>query len=774
MNRAILLGAFAMLVGCGDDKHPGYVAPDSNGGARAAGGKYNKAGSAGMAGRAGSSGTSTRGASGGTAGDDSTEELGGSAGTAGYAGTAGQAGQAGYAGTAGDLGVAGVAGAAADRLAPVVAIVSPVEVTDPNAAGVLVGDTVDVTCSIVPGSAPGSTADPSSLRIKMSQASVQFSPITSNTPVGNSVTQRFSLSAISHGPAAITCTGYDSSMWPLSATTTINTLVDRGPVVEITDPKDKAPVSLNDVLPIKFKVSANPLPNLASIVDNKAAIKLPNLLVSSSNLTPTLALLDSGVYSYTASANFADRATFLAGTLPDGLTPIRVTASNLRDATTTAFRVVNVDSAPPTISITSPAPDASVVIGRNSQLIFEVIDPAVGSNPGTGVDIDSVTVIINNRPESYKSDKPVRWVHTHLNGVERFTFSFVLADLKDTGAQASIQITASDLARNATASGVTQSYSVDTEPPTVDLDPPTVRDVYTNGSNGNTCSSAFDPLGEAVSDKQIIAGQDFFRVLVWEQANAAPLLRFAGIDNTASTDTGTDAPVQLWLQTDVTKSLLIDTDNDENHYCDEIDKASATPKNLAPVTPGGTAPNILGDDTRYGTWIPASTCERAPFGALPAFMCDGNASDMLRVIRHDMVSSNPVPVVYGLPPLKSISCTGNFWELSPVIRTLRQPLGLGVDGWLCLAARAEDTVGNVGVSPIIQVCLDDPNEPGQPDCAKTVLSPPDDTTIPAWVRNWAGSNPVRLTPPRSGDRSVKCALGCTMRPQSQRQYTWGI
>jgi hypothetical protein len=67
---------------------------------------------------------------------------------------------------------------------------------------------------------------------------------------------------------------------------------------------------------------------------------------------------------------------------------------------------------------------------------------------------------------------------------------------------------------------------------------------------------------------------------------------------------------------------------------------------------------------------------------------------MKRVIDHEMGGTNPV--IFAGGQLQGDECTGNHWEI----------LGTaGKQGWVCLAARAQDKLGNVGVSAPLRVCL---------------------------------------------------------------------
>ena len=60
------------------------------------------------------------------------------------------------------------------------------------------------------------------------------------------------------------------------------------------------------------------------------------------------------------------------------------------------------------------------------------------------------------------------------------------------------------------------------------------------------------------------------------------------------------------------------------------------------------------------------------------------------------------------------TCTGNQVDIVNIGQ---------VEGWVCLAVEATDSVGNVGISAPVPVCLDDETASSQPDCAKGAIGP---------------------------------------------------
>jgi hypothetical protein len=100
----------------------------------------------------------------------------------------------------------------------------------------------------------------------------------------------------------------------------------------------------------------------------------------------------------------------------------------------------------------------------------------------------------------------------------------------------------------------------------------------------------------------------------------------------------------------------------------------------------------------------------------PAWLCDAAEDDLTRVIPQPL-GGTPT-AIYGFAPMSSGACAGDTWELIT---------SMG-EGWVCLAARVEDMIGNVGISPPIRVCIDDLVGASQcggppPECANCAPPP---------------------------------------------------
>jgi hypothetical protein len=89
------------------------------------------------------------------------------------------------------------------------------------------------------------------------------------------------------------------------------------------------------------------------------------------------------------------------------------------------------------------------------------------------------------------------------------------------------------------------------------------------------------------------------------------------------------------------------------------------------------------------------------------------ATGLTRAIPQPLVGAPPA--LYGFAPTNTSvgPCHGHSWDVESQVG----------EGWACLAARVEDYIGNVGISPPIRVCITDGIDP-PPDCAEPVAHPP--------------------------------------------------
>ena len=102
---------------------------------------------------------------------------------------------------------------------------------------------------------------------------------------------------------------------------------------------------------------------------------------------------------------------------------------------------------------------------------------------------------------------------------------------------------------------------------------------------------------------------------------------------------------------------------------------------------------------------------------------------MTTVIHHGVGSIEPV--IYAIEPVNNaldVLCTGKEWDVATAISMATED-GKPRLGWVCLAARAVDRVGNPGISPPLRICLDDGTKPARcdqippPNCTDSCTPP---------------------------------------------------
>ena len=374
-----------------------------------------------------------------------------------------------------------------------------------------------------------------------------------------------------------------------------------------------------------------------------------------------------------------------------------------------------VDGAGPKITITSPAVINAPVLGRQVKLQFAIVDGQSKVDPST------VTVRLNSgEPQVFNEDS---WGHTGDN------YTYTITDttaIQGSTFQLSVRIDASDYAKNKALS-TTAQYWLDTNPPIVDLDPPNVVEV-----RNKLCSAPFDPLGIASpNDKQNIKTAEIFRALVWDQTNGvgvAPVLHYSGVDPLS---------VRLYAQTDITQPFLIAAHNTAG-ICDEI-AIEGTPGVTSPPAPTELGPVPLAVSAFYGSkdgdvaaTIPG-VCSPGTGVVPPDYLCSQKNSDMQRVINHNLADANE-SVIYALAGT-GLECTGKVLEIGASLP----------NGWVCLAARAVDNAGNVGISAPIRVCLNNPQKP-TPACYNSSTVMPTCVTACTPPGHFKGVDPASTIP----------------------------
>jgi len=656
-----LLGLFAA---CGSDEH----AP-----------------TAGDPTRGGSAGKST-GAEGGDDGSGTGGSKGGRGGNGGSLNRAGSGGKGAMQTPTGGAGGEGAEGGAPPEpvgAPPTVSIVSPAApVTDPLGGKVLVADSMEATCKASQGKgADASAVDPATVKIAILDAtgtsviSEQLATLEPNTDLYKA--DKLSLTSVANGKIVLRCTA--SSLTHAVGTATLNLLADRGPKITITAPAKDAKLALKK--PATFTFTALPVP-VTPTGDTQADVKSVKLTINGVEV-PTTPIAPPGTYE----AKDINLNGPLFTTKPNGVTDIAITATDKRApdaATSTNTSTVYVDGEGPLVSLTSPS--NAEIVGGVVTVTFTASDPS-----GIEDTASSISVTVDSEKHGY-NDEPINW--THVAGTASYSFKF--DSRRFSTVQIPIGITATDTVGNSTTLANTAVY-LDNVGPKVDLDPLPVRVQDLNSKN---CSASFDPVGDYnANDLQSGVGYDWFRAMVWEQTNqvagSTALLHYKGTDQSS---------VKLFFRRPADKPLLINSKTPGSGICDEIGDTGNAGEvvNLTALPAWGGNPLYNGNQTDFPA-VPKCTVPSQP---PPDKMCS-TASEMWQVIGHSE-SNLSEPAIFAYAKGPGISCNGEAWSYSALAQKM--------EGWVCLAARAEDGLRNVGVSPPLRVCFDDPETPEHPAC----------------------------------------------------------
>jgi hypothetical protein len=609
----------------------------------------------------------------------------GSAGLESDAGDAGPGDGGGSGGT--DGGGAGNTDAGKDPFAPIVKIISPDAVSDPNTGTVIindgvkiVGNQIPVTCTVDRGNGDAGFGA-ATVQLEMFDAthkSVGMFPGMGTTPPTDVYSASFSFTNVDNGPISFQC----SVMYGAGkvAKATLSTFVDHGPKITLAPFATKAIPPHN--LPLDFTVAADPLSpgDMKADVDPKS-IAIEVLGHPIEVTTDDLVMGVAGHYALTVHLD--DTKTFQ--TPPSGSVPIVIRATNGRGATQVNQSNIVVDGDGPQITILSPKDDD--IIPGQQQLSFTVTDA------GSGVDPATVSVTTRGVTSAFDSMNPL-WTQQGT----MYTFLLDNSSIKALD-QIIVNIAASDLAQNTTHQDSLTLY-IDTSPPVVDLDPPLIQEA--SNASPSLCSNPFDVVGDhSVNDSTptkttFIGSTGYFttRVLAWDEANGlpnAPLRRYRGVAQDS---------VVLYVQADTGAGLLKDTTKDG--ICDEIDTSVTLPVvKMKPMQPAGNASHEKTAVEIDGV------CTSGTDTTLADALC-GKTSDLTRVIEHERRGGIVEPVIYGTVDSLAAECDEN--QVSPYALSIP-------NGWVCLAARAEDGTGNVGISPPLRFCLNDPRNGKAPPCA---------------------------------------------------------
>jgi hypothetical protein len=598
-----------------------------------------------------------------------------------------------------------------DEQGPVVAVTAPTEPDDFTAGEILTTARFTAKCTASANAATGSPVDPASVTITAFGAGVERQELAQPTTVDNEYVADMVVSDFPNGWVTIRCTASDSEIPARTNSHEIHTYLDLGPNILVLGPLDDA--SYANQIGVSFKVSAYPV----DAADDLADPDFDSVEVWVAGVDITADIPEDGATAglYQGTVTFDD-SRFDPSL--DGPNTLTITAPNERGVTRTRNVVFIADSDGPQIEITEPAPGD--FIAGIFTLTADVSDPA-------GVDDLSVVATIAGTHE----------FSLESTGDDTYEGSFDTRVLPHTMVFPTIVLRAQDVVGNQSSVGML--VTLDNQPPLISLDPPDMREYKWNGDIEEfECSWMFDPLGgwdplgldpdygDAADDGQTVAQLSELRARVEDRGNQAlsdsgVLIPLAEVDQTS---------VELFILDHAEGALLVDTDDDG--YCDEINPLleptsvpwasdEAAVINLVPLEPAGSSFFFIIPD-------PETAAQPAFQGSGPESDLDGlghgcydgtatTEPDPLCVTspgtRITQTALGALPVIYTIPPVTEHQCYGNpFDSLATNIS----------DGWACLAVRATDNLGNVGISAPLRICFDHDGDGGECPAMGTITT----------------------------------------------------
>ncbi|MCB9555948.1 MAG: hypothetical protein H6707_07580 [Deltaproteobacteria bacterium] len=452
---------------------------------------------------------------------------------------------------------------------------------------------------------------------------------------------------------------------------------DAGPTVEVLSPA--ADSRHRSSISLEVTVS-----DVAKLTNFEARIGATKLAIKKSDLSATKAF-------YSGQVKFDD-AQFSPPL--SGKQVLTISATNENNAKTVVERVFFVDDVGPTIKPVSQA--AGDLIGGVITLEATIADPA-------GVLASSVKAVIGNNLDT-------RSVALKLDTTTAGTYraQFDTRTLSQFDLWPVMSFRAADVLGNESHFDI--QVGLDNGPPILSLDPPTEFYHLKIENHEPKCSLPFDPLGtDAADDQDVVPQVVAIRARIEDQGNdvpTAPWIPLALVDKTSP---------KLYVLDDETKALAVDTTGDG--FCDSINPEvvpkGTTPQpgeavavNISPISPTGTA-DFRPNPNPFP--FPTGVCKVGDAADPPEPVCEGISS--LTVVTHYTVSLSE-PAIYSIPPIlggDKLRCLGLPFDF------LANQVS---DGWTCVVAWAEDTLGNSNVSQPLRLFVQRHMMPRGTACTK--------------------------------------------------------
>lgn len=473
---------------------------------------------------------------------------------------------------------------------------------------------------------------------------------------------------------------------------------DKGPIITVYSPSENG--RYHGGMNVSFRVRDNDGVQTSSV---QTVLASQNILITQSNVSTETANGNPVWVDFAATVLFND--PMFTPSL-NGVQRLTVSAENSLGNRVEKSVDFIVDNTGPVIQVTSHT--EGQIIGSITQIFATIQDEA-------GVLASSVFAVIGNNDIQYSIP-----LQADLNS-NVYQGAFDTTVLPSTFVWPALQVFATDLLGN--ESSVAFQLALDNQPPLASLDPPeTMRMAKKNSARELECSLAFDPVGwNSANDGEQVAQVFWLRARVEDRGNAAYGAQWSPLALV------NQSMVELYILDDTSQALIVDRNGDG--ICNDINPdllptitLSGDPRetlklNMVALKPAGTAdyrPDML-------TPTPPSPC--AAWGVAtepPDFLCPVVEDDLHVLIWYTY--NKDEPSIYGLPPFNASSplyCSGIQFDARANNIS---------EGWACIAVKAVDTVGNIGVSAPLRVCIDYNPYDGMtpPDCLN-LSNPPNCT-----------------------------------------------
>jgi hypothetical protein len=593
-----------------------------------------------------------------------------------------------------------------DPRRPDVTITAPEAAEDPTVDTVVTAERLEISCRITASNhAEAGLVDPSSVAITV----LDVDRIEQGRPAvsvgnGGEYVATMPLNEMPSGPVIVQCYATDDSTPARCSLAEVTTLIDRGPVITVTNPEPNSIHSWS--MGLRYSVE----PSLLGANDPGAAVVEHSVVAAGVQLETE----EGDPHQFAANVDFEDRSVF-----PEPLSgqyQLIIRAVNARGVEQVWTQDFTIDGDGPRISISTP--NNGELVGGLFVVRAEVTDPA---------GVDASTVFLRVGTEQYLM-APIS------HGSHVYSRTFDASGFPHTVVEITLNVTASDTVGNGTA--VSRTVKLDSVPPLVSLDPPYVREAREK-SGLIECSELFDPVGEdSVHDGQTVGTAAEFRGRVEDLSNST--LSHSG--TVIFMSEVNESAVDLYILDNTDVPLVVDTNDDG--VCDEInpdvDPAGGSADaaiiiEMSAISAAGSA--FWEPMAEAPTDFPFTWCDRGGTATKrPDPLCE-ESSPLTRVTTSSY--SRSTKTIFAKPPIvRGETCVGDAWDFQASID----------EGWACVALRAEDNLGNVGLAHPLRVCFMDGDEPhpcpvalghiapeeDRPDCTDGCTLPPNFTDY-SWL-----------------------------------------